>query len=221
MFNLESVLALPIDYDGMRVDDASLRTTNVNDYRVTCIDFIKDIANDYFAWVDYYKLPEEEDKRRRAGINSTVERTNEWIAKVPQTIKAIDVVMNDGIQKMAESTAGKPFQIGVFVNGKSSYTITKPGIIDVNIKAAGRKERKTKLGFHFKNDRFRVESTCDAYLDETNLSNQEFELMDINLKLHAEKAKQRDVISFTVTVCEIENDVELDRRGLTTIVHVV
>ncbi len=221
MFNLESVLALPIDYDGMRVDDASLRTTNVNDYKVTCIDFIKDISNDYFAWVDYYKLPEEEDKRRRAGINSTVERTNEWIAKVPQTIKAIDVVMNDGIQKMAESTAGKPFQIGVFVNGKSSYTMTKSGIIDVNIKAAGRKERKTKLGFHFKNDRFRVESTCDAHLDETNLPDQEFELMDINLKLHAENAKQRDVISFTVTVSEIENNEELDRRGLTTIVHVV
>ena len=95
MFDLESVLALPMDYDGLRVDEASLRTNNVNDYKVTCIDFIKDIANDYFAWVDYYKLPEEEDKRRRAGINSTVERTNEWIAKVPQTIKAIDVVMND------------------------------------------------------------------------------------------------------------------------------
>ena len=221
MFDLESVLALPMDYDGLRVDEASLRTNNVNDYKVTCIDFIKDIANDYFAWVDYYKLPEEEDKRRRAGINSTVERTNEWIAKVPQTIKAIDVVMNDGIQKMAESTAGKPFQIGVFVNGKSSYTLTKPGIIDVNVKAAGRKGRKTKLGFHFKNDRFRVESTCDAYLNETNLPDQEFELMDINLKLHAENAKQRDVISFTVTVSEIENNVELDRRGLTTIVHVV
>ncbi len=221
MFDLESVLALPMDYDGLRVDDASLRTNNVNDYKVTCIDFIKDIANDYFAWVDYYKLPEEEDKRRRAGINSTVERTNEWIAKVSQTIKAIDVVMNDGIQKMAESTAGKPFQIGVFVNGKSSYTLTKPGIIDVNVKATGRKGRKTKLGFHFKNDRFRVESTCDAYLNEINLPDQEFELMDINLKLHAENAKQRDVISFTVTVSEIENNVELDRRGLTTIVHVV
>ena len=221
MFDLESVLALPMDYDGLRTDDASLRTNNVNDYKVTCIDFIKDIANDYFAWVDYYKLPEEEDKRRRAGINSTIKRTNEWIAKVPQTIKAIDVVMNDGIQKMAESTAGKPFQIGVFVNGTSSYTMTKPGIIDVSVKAAGRKGRKTKLGFHFKNDRFRVESTCDAYLDETNLSDQEFELMDINLKLHAENAKQRDVISFTVTVSEIENEVELDRRGLTTIIHVV
>jgi hypothetical protein len=171
--------------------------------------------------VDYYKLPEEEDKRRRTGIKATIERTNEWIAKVAQTIKAVDVVMNDGIQKMAEFTAGKPFQIGVFVNGKSSYTLAKPEVIDVNVKATGRKGRKTKLGFHFKSDRFRIESTCEAFLDEANLPDQEFELMDIHLKLHAENAKQRDVISFTVTVCEMENDVELDRRGLTTIVHLV
>ena len=205
----------------MRVDEASLRTDNVNDYKVTCIDFIKDISNDYFAWVDYYKLPEEEDKRRRAGIKATIERTNEWIAKVAQTIKAVDVVMNDGIQKMAECTAGKPFQIGIFVNGKSSYTLAKPEVIDVNIKATGRKGRKTKLGFHFKSDRFRIESTCEAFMDEANLPDQEFELMDIHLKLHAENAKQRDVISFTVTVCEMENDVELDRRGLTTVVHLV
>jgi len=205
----------------MRVDDASLRTDNVNDYKVTCIDFIKDISNDYFAWVDYYKLPEDEDKRRRTGIKATIERTNEWIAKVAQTIKAVDVVMNDGIQKMAEFTAGKPFQIGVFVNGKSSYTLAKPEVIDVNVKATGRKGRKTKLGFHFKSDRFRIESTCEAFLDEANLPDQEFELMDIHLKLHVENAKQRDVISFTVTVCEMENDVELDRRGLTTVVHLV
>ncbi len=205
----------------MRVDEASLRTDNVNDYKVTCIDFIKDISNDYYAWVDYYKLPEEEDKRRRTGIKSTIERTNEWIAKVAQTIKAVDVVMNDGIQKMAEFTAGKPFQIGVFVNGKSSYTLAKPEVIDVNVKATGRKGRKTKLGFHFKSDRFRIESTCEAFMDEANLPDQEFELMDIHLKLHAENAKQRDVISFTVTVCEMENDVELDRRGLTTVVHLV
>jgi len=210
-----------MDYDGMRVDDASLRTDNVNDYKVTCIDFIKDISNDYYAWVDYYKLPEEEDKRRRTGIKATIERTNEWIAKVAQTIKAVDVVMNDGIQKMAEFTAGKPFQIGVFVNGKSSYTLAKPEVIDVNVRATGRKGRKTKLGFHFKSDRFRIESTCEAFLDEANLPDQEFELMDIHLKLHAENAKQRDVISFTVTVCEMENDVELDRRGLTTVVHLV
>jgi len=214
-------MAMPQDYDGMRTDDASLRTDNVDDYRRTCIDFIEDISHDYEAWVDYYKLPEDEDKRRRAGIHATITRTNEWIAKVPQSIKAIDVVMNDGIQKMAESTAGKPFEIGVFINHKSSYTETKPGIIDVNVKAYGREGRKMKLGFHFKSDRFRIESTCDAYLDESDLPTTEFEMLDLNLKLHAENAKPRDVISFTVTVSEVENGVEIDRRGNSTIVHLV
>jgi hypothetical protein len=221
MVELWCVMAMPMDYDGLRTDDASLRTDNVNDYKITCMDFIKDISKDYHAWVDYYQLPDDEDKRRRAGIESTIKRTNEWIAKVSQTIQAVDVVMNDGIQKMAESTAGKPFQIGVFVNGTSSYTKAKSGIIDVNVKAAGRNGRKTKLGYHFKNDRFRIESTCEAFLDESNLPEEEFDLMDIHLKLHAENAKQRDVISFTVTISEMENNVEIDRRGLTTVVHVV
>lgn len=210
-----------MDYDGIRVDDISERTDNVNDYKVTCIDFIKDISHDYEAWVDYYKLPEDEDKKRRTGIKATIERTNEWIAKVAQTIKAVDVVMNDGIQKMAESTAGKPFEIGVFVNGKSSYTMASAGIIDVNVKSSGGQGRKTKLGFHFKDTRFRIESTCGAFLDENNLPTEEFDLMDIHLKLHAENAKQRDVISFTVTISEMENDIEFERRGLTTIIHVV
>ena len=210
-----------MDYDGIRVDDSSERTDNVNDYKVTCIDFIKDISHDYEAWVDYYKLPEDEDKKRRIGIKATIERTNEWIAKVAQTIKAVDVVMNDGIQKMAESTAGKPLEIGVFVNGKSSYTMASSGIIDVNVKSSGRQGRKTKLGFHFKDTRFRIESTCGAFFDENNLPTEEFDLMDIHLKLHAENAQQRDVISFTVTISEMENDIEFERRGLTTIVHIV
>jgi len=214
-------MAMPMDFDGMRTDDASLRTDNVDDYKRTCIDFIEDISHDYEAWVDYYKLSEEEDKRRRAGIRATITRTNEWIAKVATSIKAIDVVMNDGIQKMAESTAGKPLEIGVFVNQKSGYTETSPGLIDVNVKGSGRKGRKIKLGFHFKDDRFRIESTCDASLDEENLITQESEMLDIHLKLHAENAKPRDVISFTVTLSEIENDVEIDRRGVSTIVHLV
>ena len=87
------------------------------------------------------------------------------VTKVPQSIKAVDVVMNDGIQKMAEATAGKPFQIGVFVNQKSDYTMAKPGIIDVNVKASGREERKTKLGFHHQNQRFRIATTGKAFFD--------------------------------------------------------
>ena len=122
-------MAMPMDYDGLRGEDESERTDNVTDYKRTCIDFIEDISGSYLEWVDYYKLPEDEDKTRRREIASIIERTDTWLAKIPQSIKAVDVVMNDGIQKMAEATAGKPFQIGVFVNQKSDYTMAKPGII--------------------------------------------------------------------------------------------
>ena len=214
-------MALPIDFDKLRTDEGSERASSVEDYKVTCIEFIKDISGDYLEWVDYYKLPPEEDKRRRDAIAAIVERTNEWIAKVAQTIKGVDVVMNDGVQKMAESTAGKPFQIGVFVNKKAGYTQAKAGIIDVNIKSAGREGRKTKLGFHHLDQRFRIETTGKAFFDETSIPQEEFDLMDVNLRLYAEECKQRDVISFTVIVSEMQNDSEIERRGVTTIVHIV
>ena len=207
--------------DFVPYDDSSERANSVEDYKVTCIEFIKDISGSYLEWVDYYKLPEDEDKKRRSEISGIIEKTNNWIAKVAQTIKAVDVVMNDGIQKMAESTAGKPFQIGIFINKKSGYTSTKPGIVDVNIKASGRDGNKTKIGIHSKDQRFRIESTGKAFFDETNIPEQEYDLMDINLKLNLVDCKQRDVISFTVIVSEMKNDVEFDRRGATTIVHLV
>ena len=212
---------MPMDYDGLRTDDASERTDNVTDYKRTCIDFIEDISGSYLEWVDYYKLPEDEDKKRRSEIASIIERTNTWLAKVPQSIKAVDVVMNDGIQKMAEATAGKPFQIGIFVNQKSEYTMAKPGIIDVNVKASGREGRKTKLGIHQKDQRFRIETTGKAFFDEENLPEVEFDLMDIHLKLNAEECKQRDVISFTIIVSEMKDGMEIDRRGLSTVIHIV
>ena len=214
-------MALPMNNDFVPYDDSSERANSVEDYKVTCIEFIKDISGSYLEWVDYYKLPEDEDKKRRSEISGIIEKTNNWIAKVAQTIKAVDVVMNDGIQKMAESTAGKPYQIGIFINKKSGYTSTKPGIVDVNIKASGRDGNKTKIGIHSKDQRFRIESTGKAFFDETNIPEQEYDLMDINLKLNLVDCKQRDVISFTVIVSEMKNDVEFDRRGATTIVHVV
>ena len=212
---------MPMDYDGLRGEDESERTDNVTDYKRTCIDFIEDISGSYLEWVDYYKLPKDEDTKRRKEIASIIERTNTWLAKIPQSIKAVDVVMNDGIQKMAEATAGKPFQIGVFVNQKSDYTMAKPGIINVNVKASGREGIKTKLGFHHQSERFRIEATGKAFFDETNLSEDEFDLMDINLKLNAQECKQRDVISFTVIVSEMKDGIEFDRRGLSTVIHIV
>lgn len=213
-------MAMPMDYDGMRTDEGAERAGTPEDYKRTCMDFIESISDDYKAWVDYYQLPQAEDGKRRAQIDATVARCNEWIAKVATTIKSIDVVMNDGIQKMAEATAGRPFQIGVFVNKKSSYTHAGPGIIDVNVKAAGREGRKTRLGFHFKDDRFRIESTCGAFLDQTDLPAGEYDMMDVNLRLDAREAAARDVISFTVTIVELEDGSEYDKRGVTTAVHI-
>jgi len=214
-------MALPIDYDNLRSDESSERASSLEDYKVTCMEFIKDISGDYLEWVDYYKLPSDEDKKRRAEIAAVIQRTNDWIAKVAQSIKGVDVVMNDGVQKMAEATAGKPFQIGVFLNNKSEYTNAKSGIIDVNLKAAGRNGRKTKLGFHHKEQRFRIETTGKVFFEESNLPNEEFDFMDIHLKLNTEQCKQRDVVSFTVIVSEMENGQEMDRRGASTIIHII
>ena len=213
-------MALPKDGDFVPLDDSE-RAPNVDSYRITCIDFIKDISKDYLAWVDRYKLPEEEDRKRRTEISAIIEKTNEWIAKIPQSFKAVDVVMNDGTQKMAEATAGKPFQIGVFIDKKSGYTLAKPGIINVNIKAAGKDKNKTKLASHTKEERFRIESTGKAFFDESNIPDKEYDLLDINLKLNAEECKQRDVISFTVIVSEMQNGMEIDRRGVSTVIHIV
>jgi len=213
-------MALPKEGDFVPLDDSE-RAPNVDSYRITCIDFIKDISKDYLAWVDRYKLPEEEDKKRRTEISAIIERTNEWIAKIPQSFKAVDVVMNDGTQKMAEATAGKPFQIGVFIDKKSGYTLAKPGIINVNIKAAGKEKNKTKLASHTKEERFRIESTGKVFFDESNIPDKEYDLLDINLKLNAEECKQRDVISFTVIVSEMQNGMEIDRRGVSTVIHIV
>ena len=214
-------MALPMDFDSLRSDESSERASSLEDYKVTCMQFIKDISGDYLEWVEYYKLDPEEDKKRRTEIAGIIERTNEWIAKVAQSIKGVDVIMNDGVQKMAEATAGKPFQIGVFVNQHASYTMAKPGIIDVNVKAAGRSGRKVKLGFHHLDQRFRIETTGKTFFDENNLPSQEFDLLDIHLQLHAEECKQRDVISFTIIISEMENDQEMDRRGASTVIHIV
>lgn len=212
---------MPADYDGMRTDESSERANSVDDYKVTCMSFIEDISKDYLAWVDRYQLPPDEDKKRREQIASVIQRTNEWIAKVSQTIKGVDVAMNDGIQKMAESTAGQPFQLGVFVNKQSGYTSAKPGIIDISVKAAGRPGRKTKIVEHYKGQQFRLESTAPVFIDETDIPRQEFDLMDMHLYMDATQATQRDLVSFTIAVAEMENGVEMDKRGVSTIIHIV
>src|SRR5574338_443982 len=96
-----SIMAMPADYDGMRTDEGSERANSVDDYKVTCVAFIEDISHDYLAWVDRYQLPPDEDKKRRERIAAVITKSNEWIGKVAQTIKGVDVAMNERKKKMA------------------------------------------------------------------------------------------------------------------------
>ena len=45
---------MPSDDSFVPVDEDTGRAPNVDSYRITCIDFIKDISHDYLAWVDRY-----------------------------------------------------------------------------------------------------------------------------------------------------------------------
>ena len=45
--------------------------------------------------------------------------------------------------------------------------------------------------------------------------------MDVHINLDATQAKQRDLISFTITVAEIENGYETEKRGVSTIIHII
>ena len=218
---LHRITLMTMPMQGSDAYDESERTTNVDSYRITCTSFIEDISKDYLAWVDRYDLPKEEDTRRRAEIDSIIEKTNHWIFKIAQSIRAIDVVMNDGIQKMAEATAGRPFEIGVFVNGAAGYTVAKPDIIKVLVKASGREDRQTKLGFHFQDARFRIESTGNVTLTAPPECESQYDLMQLPLTLDASLCGKRDIISFTVTISEMKDGQESDRRGLSTIVHLV
>src|SRR5438132_284377 len=140
---------LPLDKDGPPYDEGSERSSSVEDYKFTCIQFIEDISN------------------------------------------------------------------------SSGYTLAKPGIIYINVKAIGREECKVKLGWHQKDKRFLVSSTSNVSIDESNIvEGQEFDLLDLHLKINAQDCKPRDLISFTVIVSEMREGQEHERRGVTTIIHI-
>jgi hypothetical protein len=100
-------------------DSSSERATSIEDYQNTCSEFITDISRDYMDWIERYQLGEQETARRKETINRIVKTTNDWIVKYGTTIKKVDIVMNDGVNKMAENTAGYPFQFDVLVNRMS------------------------------------------------------------------------------------------------------
>src|SRR5206468_11087825 len=140
-------------------DDGSERASSVEDYQRTCAEFLVDISSDYKNWVERYKLDETETRTRMNGIDSIVKTTNEWIFEYADTIKKVDIVMNDGINKMAENTAGYPFDFLVSVNNMQRYTFNSIGEVSLNVRAIPRDGRLARIG-NYQKDRLLQIASC-------------------------------------------------------------
>ena len=202
-------------------DSGSERATSIEDYQNTCTEFITDISHDYMDWIERYQLGEEETARRKATINHIVKTTNDWIVKYGTTIKKIDIVMNDGVNKMAENTAGYPFQFDVLVNKMTRFTIHPIGEVRVNIKATPRSGRLTRVGNYQKGQLLLINSSSSVKFSISKESMKAADVLDDYIIIDANNCHRHDLISLTPVVEEIENDYVTESRGYTTIILLV
>lgn len=199
-------------------DSASERATSIEDYQNTCTEFITDISRDYMDWIERYQLGEQETARRKATINHIVKTTNDWIVKYGTTIKKVDIVMNDGVNKMAENTAGYPFQFDVLVNGMRRFTTHPLGEVRVNIKATPRAGRLARIGNYQKNQLLLINSSSPARFSISKESMKGGDILDDYIIIDANNCQSHDLISVTPVVEEVEGESVTDSRGYTTII---
>ncbi len=199
-------------------DAGSERATSIEEYQNTCTEFITDISKDYSDWVDRYQLGDEETRRRKAVIQSVVKTTNEWINRFGTTIKKVDIIMNDGVNKMAENTAGYPFRYNVFVNNASHYTTHPVGVVRVNLKAMPRQGRLMRVGNYQKNQLFLINSSSPVNFTLSRVSMTPADVLDDYIIIDAKNCQKHDVISITAVVEEVEKDYVTESRGYSTLI---
>ncbi len=202
-------------------DSGSERATSIEDYQNTCSEFIIDISRDYMDWIERYQLGEQETARRKQIINQIVKTTNDWIVKYGTTIKKVDIVMNDGVNKMAENTAGYPFQFDVLVNKRRRFTTHPVGEVRVNIKATPRPGRLARIGDYQKNQLLLINSSSPVNFSISKESMEAADILDDYIIINANNCQSQDLISLTSVVEEVEGDYVTESRGYTTIILLV
>jgi hypothetical protein len=202
-------------------DSSSERATSIEDYQNTCTEFITEISHDYMDWIERYQLGEQETARRTAAISNIVKMTNDWIIKYGTTIKKIDIIMNDGVNKMAENTAGYPFQFDIFVNKLSRYTTHPIGEVRVNIKATPRPGRLARIGNYQKDQLLLINSSSPVDFSISKESMKGADILDDYIIINASSSHMHDLISLTPVVEEVEGNYVTESRGYTTIIMLV
>jgi len=201
-------------------DNDSERATSIEDYQNTCTNFISDLCKDYKDWIVRYKLSRNEENFRNAKIDEIVKLTNEFIFKFGDTIKKIDIIMNDGINKMAENTAGYPFKFDIFVNDNSRYIIHDKRFIKISLQAYPREGRQIRLCNYDKSQIFLINSNNPIDFNYTSTSFESSDLLDDFILIKPKKFDSLDVISITIKAEEVENNISVDSRGYTTLIVV-
>lgn len=205
----------------MSIKNINSEKENINNYQNTCSEFIKDLSLDYLHWVDRYNLTQEEMKMRKQKINDTVIKSSHIIDKFGDTIKKIDIIMNDGISKMAEYTAGYPFQFSILVNNLTRYTYNPAGKIRLNIKAIPNYGKGVRIGSYDKSNLILLNSSSSVNYSFNKSSLESADILDDYIIIDAKNCLNNDIISVTVIVEEIKDNIVFEKRGFSTLILVI
>jgi len=199
-------------------DTTSERASSVQDYQVTCSDFITDISKDYKDWVDRYQLSPPESAERKERIDSVAKTTSDWIFKYGLNIKKVDIIMNDGINKMAEYTAGYPFNYEITVGSARRFIKQQLKKIALTVTALPRQGRMIRIGSYQKGQVFLISSENEVKYTASNESFAAADILKDMIVLETILCKRGDLVSITVVVEEIEDSYVTEKRGFTTLI---
>lgn len=205
----------------MSIKNINSEKENIKNYQNTCSEFIKDLSLDYLQWVDRYNLNQGETKMRKEKINEIVIKSNHIIYKFGDTIKKIDIIMNDGISKMAEYTAGYPFHFSIVVNNLTSYTYHPIGKIRLNIKAIPNYGKGVRIGNYDKNNLILLNSSSPVNYSVNKSSLESADILDDYIIIDAKNCQKNDIISATVIVEEVKDNIVFEKRGFSTLVLII
>jgi hypothetical protein len=205
----------------MSIKNINSEKENIHNYQNTCAEFVKDLSLDYLNWVDRYNLSPEEMKIRKQKINDVVTKSNHIIDKFGDTIKKIDIIMNDAITKMAEYTAGYPFQFSILVNNLSRYTYNPRGEIRLNIKAIPNYGKGVRIGNYDKYNLILLNSSSPVNYSFNKSSLESADILNDYIVIDAKNCLNNDIISATVIVEEIKDNIVFEKRGFSTLVLVI
>jgi len=202
-------------------DSSSERATSIEDYQHTCTEFITDISRDYKDWVDRYQLSNEESSKRKESIDNVVATTNNWIRNFCNTIKKVDIVMNDGINKMAENTAGYPFHFEVSVNSLKRYSKHSQGTVVLKVTAIPQEGRMVRLGKYSKNELFLISSSSPVSPTVSEESMNAVDVLDDYITIDASSCEKGSIVSITIIVEEVRDDYVSESRGYSTVIMII